>query len=147
MSFVLGALGIGKAILGFLKSLPWWIYAIIGGILALLFAWHVHTGKVKDAYNAAYNKGWSVEHANHEITLRSLDHVMALLAAKNAESDARAKAYADAKAADARTVAEMDRRYRGTAGRVASLEAIARVPGGSVQCKAPRAVTDALEGL
>lgn len=147
MKFVLGALG-------FLKGLPRWVYLSVAGIAALGLLWALHGHWEREAHDAAYNEGWTAqkvltdrEIAKNGINLASIDRLQAVIVADNAEKDARAKAYADAKAADARTVADMNKRYAGTAGRVSQLEAISRVPGGNAACRVPGAVTDALSGL
>lgn len=154
MTFLLGFLGIGKTVLGFLKSLPWQVYAILGGILALLFLWHVHTGWEKDAYNAAFNAGWNkqkvltdAEIAKNTINLRSIGKLTQAIADQNADVQRRAKAFDDSKAANAATIADMDRRAVSSDARRSRLEAIARAPGGNEACRAPKALTDSLEGL
>lgn len=140
-------MGMILGIVGFFKGIPRWVYAAIFAAAAVLFLIHAHGNKVRDAYNDAYNAGWSKEHAGHLITLRSLGDALAIIAAKNKESDARAKAFNDAKDADARTIADLDKRYSSTASRVAALTAISRVGGGDGPCKVPTAVAAALEGL
>lgn len=87
------------------------------------------------------------EIAKNTVNLSSIAKLGEMIAAKNAESDARAKAFQDAKAADARTIADLDRRYAATGAAKARLETIARLPGSNPACRAPRAVTDSLEGV
>ncbi len=62
MTFILSALG-------WLKLVPRWAYAALGVVAVLLLLWHIHGGWEKDAYNAAYNAGWTVEHKAHEQTI------------------------------------------------------------------------------
>lgn len=87
------------------------------------------------------------EIAKNAINLVSIGTLQGIIAEKNKESDARAKAFQDAKAADARSIADLDHRYASTAARVAALTAISRVGGGEGPCKVPPAVATALEGL
>lgn len=48
---------IAARVFGFLKGLPWQVYAAIGGIILALVLWHAHTGAEKRAYAAAYAAG------------------------------------------------------------------------------------------
>lgn len=141
---------IGKA-MAFLKALPWQVWAILGVVLALLFAWHVHTNAEKAAYNSAFNAGFAVERARAEkvfaIQRESIAEMRRNLDAKNAESDARAKALADSKATDAQNVATADARQKADRGRIQTLQALAKDLPVNPACRAPAAVVTNLEGL
>jgi hypothetical protein len=127
----------------------WKLIVGVVGLLGVLIYIVVLRGEVRhwQKQDALHVSQRDVEIQKNGINLASIDTLSKALAAKNAESEARAKAYADAKAADARTVADLDRRYSSTAARVAALQAIARVPGGNEACRVPTAVAGALEGL
>lgn len=122
----------------------------LGGVtLVLLVLLLVADGRVSrwQKLDAAHVAQRDAEIAKNAVNLKSIADLTAALKAKNAESDARAKALADVKAQDARDVAEADKRYADTAGRIKALEAIARGSGGKDACKVPGAVSGALEGL
>jgi hypothetical protein len=87
------------------------------------------------------------EIAKNAVNLTSIGTLQGIIAEKNKESDIRAKAFTDAKDANARTIADLDKRYGSTAARVAALTAISRVGGGEGPCRVPAAVASALEGL
>lgn len=59
MSFLLGILGAGKWLLAILKTIPWQVYAVVGGVLAILFAWHA-------VYVSSFNKGYNVAWAHEQ---------------------------------------------------------------------------------
>lgn len=115
--------------------------ALIWGGIEHLSASHYH--KLTDQ-NAATAQ---LANSKLEISNASIDTLTNALSQMNAQSDARAKAYADSKAQDAQTIAELDRQYAGTDAQRKALEAIAKVPGGSDACRAPAALTRNLEGL
>lgn len=48
-----------RAALGWLKGLPWQVYATIGAGVAVLLLWHVHGVAERSAYNSAFNTGFS----------------------------------------------------------------------------------------
>lgn len=81
------------------------------------------------------------------ISNASIDSLTAALNAKNAESEARAKLYADAKAQDAATLAEMDRRQKADASRLETLQRLARDLPENPACRVPAALSAQLEGL
>ena len=90
MSILLSILGAGKAIGGWLKSLPWQVYAILAGIAAILFLWHVHAGWEKVAHDAAYAEGVAAEKvstdaeiAKNAINLASIVRLKAQIADQN----------------------------------------------------------------
>lgn len=102
-----------------------------------------HWRKAYDSDHAAL----TLEVSKNKINLASIDTLTKALADKNAESLARAKAYDDAKASDARTIAAMDKKYASTKAARDALLAISKVPGGNDACKVPPALSGALEGL
>jgi hypothetical protein len=153
MGLLVSLLGIGKTIRDFLAKLPWWVYAIVGAILAFLFAWHIHSGWEKAAYNDAYNAGWSAqkkltdaEIEKNRVNLRSIGTLETALAGKNTESDARAKAFEQAKLDSASQVAALNARWAAGESARGRLQAILRNPP-SAQCKVPSEVLSGLEGL
>lgn len=87
---------------------------------------------------------YQTEVAKHAVSLASIASLTDVIRAKNAESDARAKALADSRAADVRDVAAADARQRADGARREALGAIARQGGG---CPAPAALIKGLDGL
>lgn len=147
MTFILSALG-------WLKLVPKPAWYALGLVAALLLVWHVHTGWERKAYNDAFNAGWTkqkvqtdAEIAKNAINVASIDTLQTALADKNAESLARAKAYADAKAADASTIAEMDRRAKADSSRLETLQRLAKDLPDNPQCRVPAALLANLDGL
>lgn len=147
MTFLLSALG-------YLKLVPKPAWYALGILAALLMLWHIHSGWERKAYNDAYNAGWAkqkvltdAEVQKNAVNLASINTLQSALADKNAESEARAKAFADAKAADAATLAEMDKRQKADASRLETLQRLARDLPENPQCKVPAALRAQLEGL
>lgn len=81
------------------------------------------------------------------ISNASIGTLQAALDSKNAESDARAKAYTDAKAADAATIADMDKRARADSSRLETLRRLARDLPENPACRVPAALSAQTEGL
>lgn len=99
--------GIISKVMGFLVRVPWQIWAILGVVAALLFAWHVHTNAEKAAYKGAFNAGFAVERARAEkvfaVQRASITTLQAAINEQNNaigkmvdESNARLKAGTDA---------------------------------------------------
>lgn len=86
----------------------------------------------------------ATEKANHAVTRASVVTLRTALDAKNAESEARAKAFEDAKRQAAADVAAADAKWRSTADQVAKLKAIAARPG---NCPVPKDLMEGLNGL
>lgn len=150
---IIGALfsgWIGKA-LSFLKSLPWQAYAIIGVVLALLFLWHYHGVQERAAYRRAYNAGfngeWRKAQAREKIWRTSIDTLSAALAQKNAESDIRAKQFADIIDKDRADTARLAALDRANSGLRASLASIRDHAAANPTCKVPPDLAKALSGL
>lgn len=78
---------------------------------------------------------------------KSIDALQAALDAKNTESEQRAQAYADSKAADAQTIAAMDARQKADASRLETLQRLAKDLPENPQCRVPAALAAQLEGL
>lgn len=78
---------------------------------------------------------------------KSIDTLQSALDDKNRESEARAKAYADSKSADAQTIALMDARQKADASRLDTLQRLARDLPDNLQCRVPAALTAQLDGL
>lgn len=108
--------------------------------LLLLDAHHV---RQRDAARASASR----EKASHAVTLQSVADLSNALAAKNAESEARAKAFDASKVADAKAVAAADARYRSTQARVDALTRMARDLPADHACRVPAALLANLEGL
>jgi hypothetical protein len=87
------------------------------------------------------------EIAKNAVNLESITRLTDALDAKNAESEARARAYSDTKAADAQTIADLDKRYASTRASRDALQAIAKVAAANPSCPVPMALSGALEGL
>jgi hypothetical protein len=60
-----------KAILGFLKAIPWQVWACLGVIGALLLLWHIHSGWEQTARKEAFNKGFNVEWRHHQADIKA----------------------------------------------------------------------------
>jgi hypothetical protein len=122
---------------------------MVAGILALgVWVWRVdglRAQHLADLHTAQAQ--FTAESNAHRVTLASLAQCQSTLAEKSAESDARAKAYSDAQAQDQANTKANDAKQRATDGQRAALEAIAKVPGGSVPCKVPGALAASLKGL
>lgn len=114
--------------------------ALIIGALVLLDAHHAAQRDKARAELAA-------EQARHAVTRQSVETLTVALDAKNRESEARAKAYEESKAANAKAIAELDQRYRATASRVEALRAMAKDFPANPACRAPAALLAQLEGL
>lgn len=87
------------------------------------------------------------EIAKNAVNLESITRLTDALDDKNAESEARARAYSDTRAADAQTIADLDKRYASTRASRDALQAIAKVAAANPSCKVPMALGGALEGL
>lgn len=147
MTFILSALG-------YLKLVPKPVWYALGIVAALLMLWRVHSGWERAAYDAAYNAGVAkqkvltdAEVRKNAINLASINTLQTALADKNAESEARAKAFADAKAADAATIADMDKRQKADASRLETLQRLARDLPENPACRVPPALSAQTEGL
>lgn len=143
--------GIFSKVTSFLAKVPWQIWAILGAVMALLFAWHVHTNAEKAAakvnFNTGFNRAWAQQEQKLDIQRRSIAEMRRNLDAKNAESDARAKALADSRATDAQNVAAADARQKADRSRIQTLQALAKDLPVNPACRAPAAVTSLLDGL
>jgi hypothetical protein len=78
---------------------------------------------------------------------KSIDALQGALDDKNAESLSRARAYTDARAADAATLATMDARAKADASRLDTLRRLARDLPDNPACRVPAALAANLEGL
>lgn len=106
---------------------------VLGGLaLAAALLW----GAAQKA-NAIH---WQKKH-DSEQTARA--QAEATLAAKNAESEKRARQYAEAEAADAANRAEADKRWRSTEAKIAALRNIK----GDGSCPVPHELAEALGDL
>lgn len=144
----------GLRLLGWLKLIPKPVWYALGIIAALLLLWRVHAGWERAAYNTAYNAGVAkqkvqtdAEIAKNAVNLASINTLQTALAEKNAESEARAKAYADVKASDAATIADLDKRQKADASRLETLQRLARDLPDNPQCRVPAALAANLDGL
>lgn len=95
------------------KAIPRWVWIVLGIVLALLLAWHVHTGWEKSAHASAVAEGVAAEKINTDAEIAknaiqrvTIDNLIdqigkqnAAIDALNADSNARVKAGADALAA------------------------------------------------
>ncbi|MFA6031801.1 MAG: hypothetical protein WC889_02740 [Myxococcota bacterium] len=128
--------------------------AKIGGgiIIALLLFAGVQSFRLsaRTAERDVARASFQTEVAKHSVSLASIKELRDVIDAKNAESDARAKAYADSKAADAKAIADLDRRFDASRGRIATLSAIAKASENAPAdrgCRAPSALLVALDDL
>ena len=130
-----------------LRHLP----AVIGGVVALglvmaLLATRHTLAKRTDALHTE-QAAVANEQAKNAITTASLNQALATIDAKNAETDARAKAYADSKATDAAQIAKLDAAQKADRSRIETLRALARDLPANPACRVPAALTANLEGL
>lgn len=147
-------MGFALSALGYLKLVPKPVWYALGIVAALLLLWRVHAGWERAAYDAAFNAGVAKQKAltdaevrKNAVNLASINTLTTALREKNAESDARAKAFADAKAADAATIADMDKRQKADASRLETLQRLARDLPENPACRVPAALSAQLEGL
>jgi len=82
-----------------------------------------------------------------DISNASIGRLQSDLAEMTAQSEARAKEYADTKAEDAQRIADMDRRQKSDASRIDTLKHLAATLPDQPGCKVPTAVAAQLEGL
>lgn len=127
---------------------------ILGGVMVAgvvgfaLWVWRVdHLRAQYKAEVATVQAQLKAESAANQLTAASLAQAQAIIASDNAQSAARAKAYSDSKTAEQANNTKNDTKEAATAPQRAALDAIAKVPGGSVPCKAPDALTANLRGL
>jgi hypothetical protein len=119
--------------------------AMLGLLIALAVTRHTlasRTEQLKVSRQQTAN-----EIAKEQIDLASIAEMRRNLDAKNAESDARAKALADSKATDAQNVAAADARQKADRSRIQTLQALAKDLPIDPHCRAPAAVVTNLEGL
>ena len=125
--------------------------AILSGVLAAsLLTWAlVERSSARHWQKVAQVNADAASLANQKLAVSnaSINTLQTALADKNAESEARAKAYADSKAKDTATIAEQDRRFKTTQQAIDALKAVAGVPDKTGACKVPSAVAAALEDL
>lgn len=119
--------------------------AMLGLLIALAVTRHTlasRTEQLKVSRQQTAN-----EIAKEQMDLASIAEMRRNLDAKNAESDARAKALADSKATDASNLARADARQRADRSRIQTLQALAKDLPVNPNCRAPVAVVANLEGL
>lgn len=140
--------------LGWLKLVPKPVWYALGIVAGLLLLWQVHAGWERSAYNDAYNAGYLKQaqltasaNAKLSISNASIDKLTTVLNDKNAESVARAKAYADSKTVDAQTIAVMDARQKADASRLETLRGLAASLPDQPGCRVPAALTAQLDDL
>lgn len=123
----------------------WWTVPVAG----FAIAWLIAASDARHYHKLADQNAATAALANSKLAISnaSIDTLTNVLNQMNAQSDARAKAYADSKVQDAATIAALDKQYVGTDAQRKALEAIAKVPGGLDACKAPDALVRNLEGL
>lgn len=140
--------------LGYLKLVPKPVWYALGIVAALLMLWRAHAGWERAAYNDAFKAGVAkqkvltdAEVQKNAANLASINTLQTALADKNAESERRAKQYADAKAEDTATVAEMNKRQKADASRIETLQRLARDLPENPSCRVPAALAAQIEGL
>lgn len=123
----------------------WWTIPIAG----FAIAWLIAASDARHYHKLSDQNAASAQLANSKLAISnaSIDTLTNALNAMNADADARAKAYADSKAQDAATIADLDKRYAGTKPVRDALAAIVAMPGGNGACKVPSALSAALKEL
>jgi hypothetical protein len=125
--------------------------AITGGLIvaallsyALIQRHNAHSWQEKAATAQA-----QAQMANDKLAVSnaSIASLMGQLDVKNAETEARAKAYEAAKAQDAATIAALDKQYSATKTRKDALEAYAKTAAANPTCRVPPALVKLTEGL
>lgn len=153
---IIGALfsGLFKKVLAIAANIPPKVWYAIGAVIAALLLWHVHTGFEKVAAKASWNQGfnavWSrydAEVKKNRINLASIAELERDLAAKNHESDLRAKALADSIAASNADQARFAALRKADASKDETLKGIRDGALAKPTCKVPPALTDHLGGL
>lgn len=146
--------GLFKSITGVLANIPPKVWMALGVVLALLLAWHIHSGWEKASgktyWNQGFNSVWpryDAEVKKNAINLASIKELEADLAAKNAESDARAKALADSKAASDADQIRFAALRKADANKDETLKGIRDGALAKPTCRVPPVLTDQLGGL
>jgi hypothetical protein len=116
--------------------------AVLGFMLVLAKADARHWRAKSNGFESAFN----LEVAKHAITRQSVATLEGVVAAKNAESQARADAFAKAQAQSVSDLAALNARWRAGEGVRARLQALVSNPPNEA-CRAPAALLDGLEGL
>lgn len=143
-----------KSALAFARTIPPKVWYALAVIAAALLLWHIHAGWTKRAHDVAYAAGVAAEKVNTDRALAanaiqrtSIADLEAIIRAKNAETDARARALADSKAQDATDVGKADAAQKADANRRGTLEGIRDGAALKPACKVPDALLASLEGL
>lgn len=130
------------------------ITSIIGGAMAfvmigLAVALFVTRGTLekRTAERDAAFAQVQTEQAKHAVTRQSLDSCTTEIGRRNAEADARAKAYADAKAKDAQTIAKLNEMAKDSAKRIAVLEGIRQHAEATGACAVAAGILEQAKGL
>lgn len=61
-------------VFGFLKGVPWQVYAALAAAILGLVLWHAHGNAVKHAYDAAYSEGASAAAAKFNAAQKAADN-------------------------------------------------------------------------
>jgi len=126
---------------------------VAGGLLAIIIgltvALFIANGNTRhwQKLDMLHSAQRDTEIAKNAVNLESITRLSDALDAKNAESEARAKAYADVKASDAATIADLDKRQKADASRLETLKRLARDLPDNPACRVPAALAANLEGL
>jgi len=126
---------------------------VAGGLLALIIgltvALFIANGNTRhwQKLDMLHSAQRDTEIAKNAVNLESITRLSDALDAKNAESEARAKAYADVKASDAATIADLDKRQKADASRLETLQRLVRDLPDNPACRVPAALSAQTGGL
>jgi len=126
---------------------------VAGGLLAIIIgltvALFIANGNARhwQKLDVLHSAQRDTEIAKNAVNLESITRLSGALDAKNAESEARAKAYADVKASDAATIADLDKRQKADASRLETLQRLARDLPDNPACRVPAALSAQTGGL
>jgi len=122
------------------------LLAIIVGLTVALFIANGNT-RHWQKLDTLHSAQRDTEIAKNAVNLESITRLSDALDAKNAESEARAKSYADSKAADAATIADLDKRQKADAIRLETLRKLAADLPDNPACRVPAALSAQTGGL
>lgn len=151
MTFLAGIVLRLLGVRAWLKSLPWQAWAILAAVALLALGWWQHGKAQERAFNAAFNAGYEArarfDAPKFAIQDRSIAELTAVVAQKNAESIARAKALDASRSDDVANVRRADAAAKATRARIETIRGIGEHSASAAPCKAPDALLTQMEGL
>lgn len=127
----------------------WRALILAGGVASLILAVILARADARQCHkrDAQHVAALNLEVQKNAINLASIAELEAALAAKEADSTARADAFAGSKIANARDTATADARRAADKGRIDTLRHLATTLPATPDCAAPSALLNNLKGL